>query len=285
MSIHSERPVFVLGSGRCGSTLVQSILNSHPDFLIWGEHGGWVRQVADAYYRATKSDVPGKNIRSSGNSLPEQIARMRTPGYFGHWDNHLAPRELVESFRGLIQSVFAPPATEATRWGFKEIRYCIHPLDRTPEFLLECFPRATFLIVVRNPWETVFSMLSKWWRKRGEIDAGAIDAALSRAWTRWDHQYSNLFLFQRTAPHNSLILRFEDVLDPVVAGALFARIGANPAGDILPILRAGGDGCVRDDDTARRIRERMSFAAARLAHLSRRTRLLYGYESPPSGWA
>lgn len=34
-----DRPVFIAGSGRWGSTLLQSMLNTNPDFLIWGEVG------------------------------------------------------------------------------------------------------------------------------------------------------------------------------------------------------------------------------------------------------
>src|SRR5919206_3702635 len=41
-----EAPILVLGSGqRCGSTLVQRLLTSHPDIMIWGEHGGHLRDL------------------------------------------------------------------------------------------------------------------------------------------------------------------------------------------------------------------------------------------------
>ena len=32
-----HRPVVVLSSGRSGSTLLQKLLNTHPDLVIWGE--------------------------------------------------------------------------------------------------------------------------------------------------------------------------------------------------------------------------------------------------------
>jgi Sulfotransferase family len=281
LPISHERPVFILGSGRCGSTLAQSILNSHPDFLIWGEHGGWVRRIADAYYQATTAGVPAHNIRGAVAGLRDQIERLRTPGYFGHWDNYLGPRQLIEPFRDLVRSIFAARDSGSHRWGFKEIRYCVHSSDRTPEFLLECFPEVAFLIVVRNPWDTVFSMVSKWFRGREPLDAAAIDRGLTRLWTQWDRQYRNLFLFHRTAPRNSSIVRFEDILDPLRASELFANVGATCDRDIRPILQAGGDGCIRDDDVARRIRDRQDFRAARLELLSLRTRLLYGYRERP----
>src|SRR5437588_10924263 len=39
-------PILVFASGqRCGSTLVQRLLTSHPEVMIWGEHGGHLRQL------------------------------------------------------------------------------------------------------------------------------------------------------------------------------------------------------------------------------------------------
>ncbi|MFY9919726.1 MAG: sulfotransferase, partial [Mycobacterium sp.] len=45
-------PLLVLGAGqRCGSTLVQRLLCSHPRVRIWGEHVGQLRQVLAATAR------------------------------------------------------------------------------------------------------------------------------------------------------------------------------------------------------------------------------------------
>jgi hypothetical protein len=275
-----ERPVFILGSGRCGSTLLQSILNSHHDFLIWGEHGGWLRKIADAYYRAMTDDGAGRLERGPAGSLPDQIARLRTTGYRGCWDNPRTRAELPPLFRSFIHSAFAAAGTGPARWGFKEIRYCIHPNDRTPEFLLECFPQATFLIVVRNPWDTVFSMFSTWWRHLG-ANIESVDRELGAAWTQWSRQYANLFVFHRTAPQNSAIVRFEDMLDPAYAGTIFAAVGAEPETDIRPVLREPVGACIRDDEFASLVRERMALHSKQLLWISHRTRLLYGYHTPP----
>jgi hypothetical protein len=41
----SESPVLIFASGqRCGSTLLQRFLSSHPDITIWGEHDGVLTQ-------------------------------------------------------------------------------------------------------------------------------------------------------------------------------------------------------------------------------------------------
>jgi len=277
----SERPVFVLGSGRCGSTLLQSILNQHPDFLIWGEHGGWLRPIADAYYVATTDDHALTFLREG--SLSRQIKGLRTPGYLGNWDNCLQRREYPRAFGDLVRSLFVTPASTSNRWGFKEIRYCLDPADRTPDFLLECFPEAMFLIVVRNPWHTVFSMLSAWRRNVG-LDVAAIDRELDAAWNQWNTQYANLSLFHQSAPHNSAIVRFEEMLDPAFAEAIFSTLGTDTAPDVRPVLKAPREACIRNDEFAALVRERMHCHAQRWLHLSHRTRAFYDYEESPAAY-
>ena len=45
-------PVLIFAAGqRCGSTLVQRLLSSHPDVLIWGEHAGQLRPIIAAVSR------------------------------------------------------------------------------------------------------------------------------------------------------------------------------------------------------------------------------------------
>jgi hypothetical protein len=50
---YAKFPIFLLGTGRCGSTLLQKILNSVDNVMIYGEHGGFLRQ------RIRSCGVPG----------------------------------------------------------------------------------------------------------------------------------------------------------------------------------------------------------------------------------
>ncbi len=43
------RPVFVISTGRSGSTLVQRLLNCHPAQVVWGEHHGFLASLLGAY--------------------------------------------------------------------------------------------------------------------------------------------------------------------------------------------------------------------------------------------
>ena len=45
-----KSPIFLLGTHRSGTTLLQRIVNSSEDALIWGEHGGFLSQIAEAYF-------------------------------------------------------------------------------------------------------------------------------------------------------------------------------------------------------------------------------------------
>ena len=45
-----KSPIFLLGTHRSGTTLLQRIVNSSEDAMIWGEHGGFLGDIAEAYF-------------------------------------------------------------------------------------------------------------------------------------------------------------------------------------------------------------------------------------------
>src|ERR1041385_4274275 len=73
-----ERPIFLLASGhRCGSTLVQRLLNSHPDILIWGEQNDylnsfvWLFQELVEWTEKSSNDHKTFLLRGYDNFLPK----------------------------------------------------------------------------------------------------------------------------------------------------------------------------------------------------------------------
>jgi Sulfotransferase family len=153
-----DRPVLLVGSGRCGSTLLQSVLNTNPDFLIWGEHNGFLRQIAAAYYDAAHQRFPDQSGMNGG----ERIKKLRDSRRWPAWDNLCGAEEFREQFRGFIRSFFADPTGRAGRWGFKEIRYGQTADDRTLQLMFDCFSETRLVILVREPEGTIFSVLSHW---------------------------------------------------------------------------------------------------------------------------
>jgi len=143
----AERPVFIFGSGwRCGSTLLQRLLSSHPDLMIWGENrrlmehlmGGW--STVDGLQEL--SSVATTNWHHHKHQ--GWIALMN-PG-FDHFEH---------AMRDLLSRYLAVPAREmgCARWGFKEVR-----CDATVmHWLATLYPHARFLLIVRHPQDCLAS--------------------------------------------------------------------------------------------------------------------------------
>jgi hypothetical protein len=142
-------PVLVLAAGqRCGSTLVQRLLCSHPRVRIWGEHVGQLRPVLLAAQRLRRwTDTDGIIGRNE----------LESCGYQGFIANLMPERYAVDdACRSFIRALFAKPARDAGRpiWGFKEVRYGL------PDVLLlrDLFPRLRVLQLVRDPRDVLRSL-------------------------------------------------------------------------------------------------------------------------------
>ncbi len=269
-----DSPVFVLSSGRCGSTLLQSILNTSPEFFIWGEHGGFLRQLAIAYFDTTSS---GSLCRLDADTRPiaEKLRQLRDPTSWNAWLNPFGEPMFRESFRKFVRSFFAPPAHSEARWGFKEIRYGVES-DMVPWFLHACFPKAQFIILVRNPVDTIFSYLSSW-QRCADTHISAVDEALKEAASRWTVQYERLFLFHHSAGGRSCIVKYEQLHDHGTYAALAGFLGATKPFDYEGALGTVNDACEKHDEFASIIRERVRVHGRYLNHLTAATRALYSY--------
>jgi hypothetical protein len=192
-------PLVVLACGqRCGSTLVQRLLCSHPRVMIWGEHVGQLRPVLTAVERlSTWTEFHGAMGRDE----------LEASGYQGFIANVTPQRDRIdEAGRAFIETLFAKPAMGLRRpiWGFKEVRYGL------PDVLLlrKLFARLRVIQIIRDPRDVLRS-LEDWERHPG--------------WTRRDTETSlqhwrtvaGSFLGCIAEPHlRSLILtvRYEDLI-------------------------------------------------------------------------
>ncbi|MEI6681640.1 MAG: sulfotransferase [Bacteroidota bacterium] len=136
----TDKPIFILTSGqRCGSTLLQRLLNSNKDILIWGEqHGylnGFLREYRDLLDYESEYSNHRKTFLQNGydnfipNMLPEDV-------------------DLKRAAITHIIALFGDPALKLGRtiWGFKEVRYDA----QIALFLYRCFPNARFIHLTRN---------------------------------------------------------------------------------------------------------------------------------------
>jgi len=193
-----DGPIFLFSAGwRSGSTLLQRLIISGTDTLIWGEpydECGMIQRLAEGL-KAFRSDWPPADYFYDG----------RPPGELtDQWIANLFPalEDLRASHRALVDRLFAEPARRAgaRRWGLKEVRLTA---DHAA-YLRWLYPKAKFLLLYRNPlnayrsycrygrnWYDTFpdrpvftpTAFGTHWRKLLEgylADADALDALLVR---------------------------------------------------------------------------------------------------------
>ncbi len=150
-----ECPVFLLSTtGRTGSTLVQRLITSTHQVMMWGEHGGQLipsfRQNIEllAQWRAREGAGHFELFRERG--LDAFIPNINPPL---PWFMRGVGAALQESLGGSAADMGFP------RWGFKEIRYD----GQEARFLHTVFPKGRFIVLARDPRHVLRSIKSTQW--------------------------------------------------------------------------------------------------------------------------
>jgi hypothetical protein len=144
------RPIFIFAAGwRSGSTLVQRMLTSVDDIMIWGE----------AYSRSQLTGTLLRQFRAITMDWPFDyyVAQAFQGELKDQWIANIYPSfdHLIRAHRAFFTELFEAPARSMgrTRWGFKEVRLTSeHAL-----YLKLLFPAAKFVFVYRNPVEAYLS--------------------------------------------------------------------------------------------------------------------------------
>jgi hypothetical protein len=213
-ALRGDGPIVVLASGpRCGSTLLQRVLNSHPDILVWGEGGGFATAFAAAF----------AGLRRWAATYDGQRVALREAGSDAFVANALPDDdELDDAAAAMLRALFADPAVRRgrRRWGFKETRGDAG----LARFLRQLMPGARVIHLTRNPADVLRS-LSEWERDSATWSRDLTAAALAD-WARVNASF-------RADPRAAdLLLRYEEVVtDP--AGTLLAlgeALAVDPAG-------------------------------------------------------
>ena len=150
-------PLVVLAAGqRCGSTLVQRLLCSHPRVRIWGEHAGQLRALLAARTRLRRWTEAGG---AAGR------CEWDTAAHHGFIANLTPEADVIDqACAAFVETLFAEPARECGRpvWGFKEVRYGLSDVV----MLRDLFPRMRVIVIVRDPRDVLRS-LDEWERGTG----------------------------------------------------------------------------------------------------------------------
>lgn len=234
-----SKPVFILSSGRCGSTLLQRLINSNPRFAICGEHGGFLRPLAQTYQTLTADKQVQSYIHEKGNDRAAFLKSIRVSNSFTAWDNFFQRDDVITQMRALIRGLLQ--ADETLRWGFKEVRYT--GLDVLP-MLRDLFPEAQYLFLVRHPLDVITSRATSFLRPIGtRAVAGEVQArqrytkGILDSLNGWQRLYETLFAVAKDMPGQSLTVRYEELsaADPALIKSLeqFLGEGRFNVGDVL----------------------------------------------------
>lgn len=198
----APQPLFIFGFHRSGTTLLQRLLNTYGDVLIWGEHVGFLRDVANAYYRIWRNP----DYFASTQPLQTILADTRSLTHWQAWMNWTDEHEWRRLYREFLQSVFVPRGLPGKRfWGWKEVHYTAANDDRTVPFLAELYPDALFVFVVRNGFNNLASFSAQPLRRN--IVAWSVEGC-----ARWKANLRYFREWHETGRLRSFWIRFEDLV-------------------------------------------------------------------------
>ncbi len=196
-------PIFLLGTGRCGSTLLQKILNSVEPVMIYGEHGGFLKDIARAYFLNLENEKIEKYIMNqniSGIDPGSVFNVLKDPQLWCAWTNWYNRETVKYNFQNFIESFFNPVSLkQEVHWGFKEIRYGLD--DRVIQMLSDLYPEARFIFIVRNPVDVVASKISARMSDGIETDSH-----------NWVRQNTVFLEFYEKNDERSTVIRYENVV-------------------------------------------------------------------------
>ncbi|MHB1559092.1 MAG: sulfotransferase [Isosphaeraceae bacterium] len=148
-----EHPVFVLSAGwRSGSTMLQRMIMR--ECFLWGEpfgHSGLVDSLADPI-RCFNDRWPEAHHFHRGEET-EALSQRFIANLYPPVD------DLIRAQQSYFLRLLAEPARRhgARQWGMKEVRLdCDHAI-----YLQWLFPRARFLLLIRNPYDAYRSYAAR----------------------------------------------------------------------------------------------------------------------------
>ncbi len=241
----------MLGLPRSGTTLVQRVLNCHPQITIWGEHDGALRSLLDdrenpAPY-AGLSDGARTDIDNGYAKRASVIGALDDPSAFEPWVSPFNAAQLDAAMQHLttagITELFTRDLPEEVRWGFKETRYA----GSVVRGLATAYPEAHFVLVTRAflPWAS--SLVRAPWRRdvtpsevRTAVEPPEGLLALRKMW----NQRTRVWLeFIDVAPERRMLVSQETLASPGVVRQLFERVEMaappTPVVDTVLAARAG----------------------------------------------
>jgi len=260
---NNQTPIFLLGSGRSGTTLIQRLLNSYDDTMIWGEHHGFLSDIANSYFLLKNSPSMKEFSYEHHPTLEHSLLaeHYKQPEIWQAWINWFNKDDLIIVYQKMIESFFNQSKIgDFKYWGFKEIRYGQDPI--VINFLLELYPHAKFVIITRNGLNTIESQLTTFHRgnsrflKLKRLLQLPLVIKLAKEWAHHNRYYAELISkksdailhinYDKISEENYLIKKFECLDKPFSKKQI----------DILN-LKSGRGSAMKDSSSVKNRWERM----------------------------
>ena len=162
LPVSDEAPIFIFSAGwRSGSTLLQRLLNTHPDVMVWGEayentflfhhlaapFAGFTKVPLDFLFRSDHiSDAAG----------PDDLTHSLTKAWIANLSPD--PAELKLANLSFIEKLFKtyPSENNRSRWGIK----LVSGTETLAKYLRWLYPKCKLLYLVRSPYASFSSYMS-----------------------------------------------------------------------------------------------------------------------------
>ena len=200
--------------------MLQRLITASSESLIWGEAGGALDQMADAFQCYEQMLGPGgqRYKFGFGGNGAQQFQEFNVPDKqgFNKWIACMNPPVDIffQSFYQFFESVYASPAEKLgfTSWGVKEVQSGLE----TARFLRKLYPSAKFVFLVRNPFACLTSIKRRNWMDRPQ-DPRALEY-FGGHWARLAGEF-------RSADFGRLVKYEELVATPEVQDSLGNYLG------------------------------------------------------------
>lgn len=221
-----KNPLFIVGTGRCGSTIFHHVLTYHPKVT-------WLSSWAPKY--ASKPHMNRLAMQIMDLPLPDRYLRKRIyPGeWYAFWNYYY--RGFGEPCRDLCREDVTPRVKSKIRGAMAEMLS-----DRRPHllikitgwprlgFLKEIFPDAKFIHIYRDGRAVANSLLQVWWwpgwRGPENWGCGELSPEQRQKWERsgksfvvlaaleWEILMTSFEQARQTIPPEDLMeIRYEDL--------------------------------------------------------------------------
>lgn len=153
-----DRPILVVGpTTRCGTSLLQRLLNSTGKIVIYGENFGVMQTLPDMIRNQLRGGETKRKVISIARGMLLDRTDFEASSLFPPLDDYIAG--LTQAFRTLL-GVYAADAAKLgfTRWGLK------HQIRGQSSFALlpQLIPEARYVMIYRDLLDVARSAKARW---------------------------------------------------------------------------------------------------------------------------